>query len=86
VLTKTEKNRLLVYERNVLRTKYGPKIVDGVYRSRYNFEIDREFNSNNVIDVVKSNRLRYAGHMIRDVKGLPHQVGGWRELNKLCSI
>jgi hypothetical protein len=33
-----------------------------VYRSRYNFELDREFNSPNIIGVVKSNRLRYAGH------------------------
>jgi hypothetical protein len=41
------------------------KIIDGVYRSRYNFELDnREFNSPNVISVVKNNRLRYAGHMI----------------------
>jgi hypothetical protein len=31
-----------------------------VYRSRYNIELDREFNSPNVIDVVKSNRLRWA--------------------------
>jgi hypothetical protein len=50
-----EENRLLVFERKVLRTIYGPKIVDGVYRSRYNIE----FNSPNVIGVLKVNRLRY---------------------------
>jgi hypothetical protein len=62
VLTKREENRLLVFERKILRTIYGQKIVDGVYRSRYNFNIDREFNSPNVIGgVVKSSRLRYAG-------------------------
>jgi hypothetical protein len=33
-----------------------------VYRSKYNFELDRKFNSSNVIGVVKSNRLRYAEH------------------------
>jgi hypothetical protein len=63
VLTKRKDNRFLVFERNVLGLIYGPKIVDGVYKSRYNFELDREFNSPNVIGVVKSNRLRYAGHM-----------------------
>jgi hypothetical protein len=32
---------------------YGQKIVDSVSRSRYNFELDRDFNSPNVIGVVK---------------------------------
>jgi hypothetical protein len=49
VLTKKEENRLLVFKRKVLHTIDGPKIVDGVYRSKYNFELDREFNSPNVI-------------------------------------
>jgi hypothetical protein len=65
VLTNRKENRLLVFERKVLRTIYGPKIVEGMYRRKYNFEIDREFNSPNVIGVVKSNILRHAGHMIR---------------------
>jgi hypothetical protein len=65
VMTKREENRLLVFERKVLRTIYAPKMVDGGYRTRYNCELDREFNSPNVIGVVNSNRLRYAGHMIR---------------------
>jgi hypothetical protein len=51
VLTKRSENRLLVFERKVLRMICGPKIVDGVYRRRYNFELDREFNNSNVIGV-----------------------------------
>jgi hypothetical protein len=52
------------------------KIIDGVYRSRYNFELDnREFNSPNVISVVKNNRLRYAGHMIRGAEDLELCIG-----------
>jgi hypothetical protein len=53
VLTKREENRLLVFERKVRPIKYGPKIVVSVYRSRYNFELEREF-----IGVVKNFRLR----------------------------
>jgi hypothetical protein len=64
VLTKREENRLLVFEGKVY-----PKIVDGLYRSRYNFELDGEFNSPNVIGVVKSNRLRNVGER-RDSKDL----------------
>jgi hypothetical protein len=40
-----------------------------VYRSRYNFELDRELSSSNVIGVVKSNR--YARQMKRGAKDLP---------------
>jgi ribosomal protein L14E/L6E/L27E len=35
-----EENKLLVFEKKVLRTICGPKIVNGVYRRRYNHERD----------------------------------------------
>jgi hypothetical protein len=47
VLTKREENQLLVFERKVLRTICGLKIENGVYRRRYNHELDKEFNSPN---------------------------------------
>jgi hypothetical protein len=65
VLTKREENQLLVFERKVLRMICGPKIENGVYKRRYNHELDKEFNSPNSLNVTKTNRLRYAGHMIR---------------------
>jgi hypothetical protein len=69
VLKKREENRLLVFERKILCTIYGPTIEYGVFRNRYNFE----FNSPNVIGVVKNYRLRYAGHMIRGTEDLPQR-------------
>jgi hypothetical protein len=35
------------------------------------FKLDREFNSPNVIVVVKNNRWCYVGHMIRVAEDLP---------------
>jgi hypothetical protein len=70
VLTKREENQLLVFERKVLRTICGPKIENGVYRRRYNHELEREFDSPNALNVTKTNRLRYAGHMIRRPENL----------------
>jgi hypothetical protein len=70
MLTKREENRLLVFEGKVLRTKFGPKIVDDVHRSRYNFKTEREFNSPNIIGVVK----RYAPHMIRGAEDLSQRA------------
>jgi hypothetical protein len=65
VLTKRKEKQLLVFERKVLRTICGPKIENGVYRRRYNHELDKVFDSPNVLNVTKTSRLRYAGHMIR---------------------
>jgi hypothetical protein len=71
VLTKREENQLLVSERKVLRTICGK---NGVYRRRYNHELDIEFNSLNTLNVTKTSRLRYAGHMIRKPKDLPQKA------------
>jgi hypothetical protein len=56
VLTKREENQLLVFERKVLRTICGLKIENGVYRRRYNHELDKEFNSPNALNVTKTTR------------------------------
>jgi hypothetical protein len=49
-----------------------PEIENGVYRRKYNHELDKEFNSPNSVNVTKTSRLlRYAGHMIRRPEDLP---------------
>jgi hypothetical protein len=60
-----------VFERKMLRTIYGPKLENGVFRRRYKLELQREFDRPCVINIVKTNRLRYSGHMIRRPKNLP---------------
>jgi hypothetical protein len=65
---------LLVFERKVLRTICGPKIENGVYRRRYNHELERKFDSPNALNVMKTSRLRYAGHMIRRPEDLPQKA------------
>jgi hypothetical protein len=74
VLTKKEKKQLLVFERKVLRTICGPKIENGVYKRRYNHELDKEFDSPNALNITKASRLRYAGHMIRRSEYLPQKA------------
>jgi hypothetical protein len=73
-LTKSEENQLLIFERKVLRTIYGPKIENCVYRRRYNHELNKEYNSPNALNVTKTSRLRYAGHMIRRPEDLPQRA------------
>jgi hypothetical protein len=51
----------------------GPKIKNGVYRRRYNHEPDKEFDSPNALNITKTSRLRYAGHIIRRPEDLPQK-------------
>jgi hypothetical protein len=57
VLTNREKKKLLVFERKVLRTICGPIIENGVYRRKYNHELDKEFDSPKNLNVTKTSRL-----------------------------
>jgi hypothetical protein len=74
VLTRREEKQLLVFERKVFRSICGRKVENGVFRRRYNFELEREFNRPCVVNVVKTNRLQYAGHMIRMPEDLPQKA------------
>jgi hypothetical protein len=73
VLNKREKNQFLVFERKVLRTICGPKLENGIYRRRYNFELQR-FDKPCIINIVKTYRLRYAGHMVSRPEDLPQKA------------
>jgi hypothetical protein len=59
VLSKREENQWLVFERKVLRTIYGPKIENGVYSSRYNHELDKEFNKPNALKTEYPERPKF---------------------------
>jgi hypothetical protein len=44
------------------------------HKRRYNHELGKEFNSPNALNVTKSSKLRYAGHMIRRPEDLPQKA------------
>jgi hypothetical protein len=64
-LTLREKRRLRVFENRVLRRVFGPKKdeVTGEWRKRYNEELNDLYSSPNIVRVVKSRRMRWAGHV-----------------------
>jgi hypothetical protein len=72
VLNKREENQKK--ERKVLRMICGPIIENGIYRRRHSHELDKEFNSPNDLNVMKTSRLRYAGHIIRRPEDLPQKA------------
>ena len=66
-----EKRRLRVFERRVLRTVFGPKRdeVTRVWRKLYNEELSDLYSLPNIVRVVKSRRMGWAGHVARMGEG-----------------
>lgn len=64
-LTKADCERLLVFERRVLRIIYGPVNVDGEWRSRYNDELYNLFTQETIVQKIKAQRLSWLGHVFR---------------------
>jgi hypothetical protein len=59
--------RLKVFENKVLRRIFGPKgdEVTGEWRRLHNKELYALYSSPNIIRVIKSRMLRWAGHVAR---------------------
>ena len=89
-LTLREKCKLRVFENRVLRSVFGPKRdeVTGEWRKLHNEELSDLYSLPNIVRVVKSRRMRWAGHVacMREGRGV-HRVlvgkpGGRRPLGR----
>jgi hypothetical protein len=69
-LTLGEEHRLRVFENRVLRKILGPKREeDGSWRKLHNDELHNLYSSPNIVSVIKSRRMRWAGHVARRGEG-----------------
>jgi hypothetical protein len=63
-LTLREEHRLRVFENRVLKRIFGPKREeDGSWRKLHNDELHSLHSSPNIVRVIKSRRMRWAGHV-----------------------
>jgi hypothetical protein len=79
LLTLREERRLRVFENRVLRRVFGPKRdkVTGEWRKLNNEELNDLYSLPSTVWVVKSRRMRWAGHVARMVEERGTQgVGG----------
>jgi hypothetical protein len=64
-----EEHRLRVFENRVLRRIFGPKREDVSWRKLHNDELHGLYSSPNIVRLIKSRRMRWAGHVARMGKG-----------------
>jgi hypothetical protein len=67
-LTKREEHRLRPFENKVLRRIFGPKKRDEViegWRKLRNEELHDLYSLLSIISIIKSRRMRWAGHVAR---------------------
>ena len=65
--TLREERKLRVFENMVLRRIFGPRRdeVTGEWRTTHNEELNDLYSSPNIVRVIKSRRMRWAGHVAR---------------------
>ena len=83
-LTLTKERWLRVFENRVLRKIFGPKRdeVAGEWRNLHNKELNDLYSSPNIVRVVKSGRMRWAGNVARTGEGQAYTGFRWGQVRE----
>jgi hypothetical protein len=65
ILKETIINKLLVFERKILRKIFGPNNENGIWRIKTNQELDEIIKHKNIINFIRAQRLSWLGHIER---------------------
>jgi hypothetical protein len=82
-LKETIINRVMVFERKVLRKIFGPTNEHGIWRIKTNQELDKTTKRKNVINFIRAQTLGWLGHIermqeTRMVKG----IYSWKPISR----
>jgi hypothetical protein len=64
-LPTAEENALRIFERKILRKIYGPVMENGIWRNRYNDELNEIIKGEDIVRFIKAQRIRWLGHVER---------------------
>jgi hypothetical protein len=79
----TEEHRLRIFENRVLRRIFGPKREEDGPRRKLRNELRGLYSSPNIVMVIKSRRMRWAGHVARMGEGrVVYRILVWRPEGK----
>jgi len=66
VLKENMTNKMMTFERNIMRKIFGPtRTNDGYWRIKTNEEINDILKGQNIIEFIKKQRLKWLGHVER---------------------
>jgi hypothetical protein len=82
-LTLREEHRLRVFQNRALRRIFGLKRAEvmGDWRKLHNEELHNLYSSPNIIRMIKSRRMRWAGYVVRRGRS-GMRIGYWWEIRK----
>jgi hypothetical protein len=83
ILKETIIQKLLVFDRKILRRIFGPTKENQIWRVKTSEELDKLIKYKNIINYVKAQRLSWFGHVQRmpDTR-TGKKIFNWKPLNK----
>ena len=83
VLKETTIQKMLVFERKILRRIFGPTKVNQIWRIKTNEELDKLIKHKNIVNYMKAQRLSWFGHVQRmsDTRTVK-KIFNWKPLTK----
>jgi hypothetical protein len=83
ILKETIINKLLVFERKILRKIFGPKNKNIIWRINPNQELDEIIKHKNITNFIRAQRLSWVGHIERmKGTGMVKAIYCWKPMSR----